>query len=96
MPAVSNMPNNTTIITCVNKFVGFPATTSFASRTFPPIAFPPPFPSSIGKKEPFASSEGSGEGLGCEALGEGLGVGEGFFVVCADTVTDGFIDALAF
>lgn len=56
----------------------------------------PPFLNSIGKKDPFASSEGSGEGLGCKALGEGLGVGEGFVVVWTKTVADGFANTLAF
>jgi hypothetical protein len=95
MPAVSKMPNNTTINICVIKFVGLPATTSFASRTFPPVVFPPPFPNSIGKKEPLASSEGSGGGFDCEALGEGLGVGEGLFVVCATITADGSANTLA-
>jgi hypothetical protein len=62
----------------------------------PPGAFPSPFPNSIGKKDPFASSEGSGEGLGCKALGEGLGVGEGFFVAWTTAVAEGFANAVAF
>jgi hypothetical protein len=53
--------------------------------------FPPPFPNSIGKKEPLASSEGSGGGFECEALGEG----EGLFVVCATITADGSANTLA-